>query len=72
MLTHLEGNDSLQMQCIDMIRIDCEDLPVNPLGILQLPRLMVLDSNPKGFGDDGHWSRLHPTRSTICKFNRRD
>jgi hypothetical protein len=53
-LTHLEGNESQQMQCVGLIRIDCEDLPVNLLGSLKSPRLMMLDGHLKGFGNRCH------------------
>ena len=50
MLPHLAGDDADQMQGIGMLRLDGEDLPINLLGRLQPPRLMVLDCNASASG----------------------
>jgi len=38
----LMGNDSQQMQCVCMMRIDVEDFPVEIFGIVQAAGLMML------------------------------
>jgi hypothetical protein len=44
-LTHLAGADPKEVQGIDMIGLDCKNLPVNPLGRMQTPCLVVLYGN---------------------------
>ena len=44
-LSKLGISHAQQVPGVGMIRRDCENLPVDLLGSLQLPRLMVLDGN---------------------------
>jgi hypothetical protein len=53
-LTHLQGDNAQEIQCIGMIRIHCQDLPVNLLSSLKFPRLMLPDGIRKCFSDSGH------------------
>ena len=53
-LAHLVGNHAQQMQRIRMIRLDCENLPIDLLGSLQPTGLMVLDRNRQCFGNRCH------------------
>ena len=44
-LAHLLGDDSQQMPRIGKIRLDLQNLPIDLLGNLESPRLMVLDGD---------------------------
>ena len=48
-LAHLAGDDSKQMQCIGMIRLDRQDPPIDLLGQVQPAGLVVLKGNLKCF-----------------------
>jgi hypothetical protein len=54
MLADLAGEHSKHMQCIGMIWLDGENLPVDLLGGLQPTGLMVLDRNRQCLGNRCH------------------
>ena len=51
---HLMGNYAQKMNCIDLIRLDREDLSIRLLGGLQAARLMMLDRDRQQFGNGRH------------------
>ena len=53
-LAHLVGNHAQKMERVGMIRLGRENLPIDLLGGLQPPALMVLDGNRQGFGNGCH------------------
>jgi hypothetical protein len=48
------GDQAKEMPRIGMIRLECENLPVNLLGGLQPAGLMVLEGNRQCFGNRCH------------------
>ena len=59
-LAHLVSNHAEKMERIGLIRLDCENLPIDLLGSLQPAGLMVLDRNRQCFGNRCHLPPRQP------------
>ena len=70
-LARLRGDHAEEMHCVGLIRLDLENLPIDFLGGLQPPRLVVLDRNRQGFGSRCHtWSQGGLRVPAMLKFKK--
>ena len=77
MPAHLMGHHAEKVQCADMLGLLGKNVPINLLGLLKLPGLVVLNGNLKRLldGELSHWQAVSDTgiiltrRKTLHPFN---